>query len=273
MRMARREDALSIIGDTMSENEPVTTAESVDAENAEPVEVNETETDQSPEETEAETAPAEEPEKPDPAQRKIAELAFKEREARRERDRLLKILERQSSAETPKPKPKLEDFDTLDDYLEARDEWRDTASKKETQAETDTTPVIDDYSRDAMYQAGMQKYPDFDEVVGAEHVPITPFMANAVLTIDDEAKQADVAYHLATHLKEAQRISRLAPEKQIAEVVRLEMKLSTKPVKKVSTAPKPMTPVKGSATSNDELSPNDDMAEFIRKRNKQLGRI
>jgi hypothetical protein len=56
----------------------------------------------------------------------------------------------------------------------------------------------------------------------------------------------DVAYFLGSNPKEADRISRLAPLLQAREIGKLEAKIaSDPPVKKVSSAPAPITPIRG----------------------------
>ena len=86
------------------------------------------------------------------------------------------------------------------------------------------------------------KYDDFDQVAYNPSLRITDVMAQ---TIQSSEVGPELAYHLGTNPKEADRISRLAPLAQAREIGRLEAKLAAAPpvVKKVSSAPAPFAPV------------------------------
>ena len=89
-----------------------------------------------------------------------------------------------------------------------------------------------------------------------------------------EADNADdIAYHLGSHPKEAQRIAALSPLSQIREIGKLEAKLLAEPAKPKapSKAPAPITPLTGVAQVATEVpSEQDDMATWIKKRQKQV---
>jgi hypothetical protein len=84
----------------------------------------------------------------------------------------------------------------------------------------------------------------------------------------------DVAYHLGKNLKEASRIASLDPLRQVLAIGALSAKLTLDPPKpkQPSKAPAPITPVSGKEVASEEISDKDEMKDFIRKRNKQLGR-
>ena len=267
----------------MAEEETVTVAENTDAA---PVEEVSTETAEKPESEEvtedkpdAESEPAPEPKpekKPDKkAQKKIAELSWKEREQRRQIDRLTRAIEEQAkSSRIPDKAPQIEEFETIEAYLDARDKYRD--AQRETTKAPEAGEQNDDFyiARDDMVQNGVEKYEDFAEVVMAENVKITPEMASALLEIDDTDLQVDAAYFLGNNPKEAARIAKLPPVKQIAEITKLEVKLSTKakPAKRPSAAPEPIKPVGGTKTSSSEYVDGEPYEVWLKKRNKQLGR-
>ena len=271
----------------MTEETPVTTTdENVDAtpaeETTETVDTEEVEAE--PTETsdaEGEDAEAEE-QKLDPRDRKLAELAYKEREQRRQLRQMERLLEKQieSQAKSNAPKePRLEDFDTIDEYIDAKLEYRDSVQKQPTQ---ETAPVNQDYddidfslSVDELYGNGIAKHPDFAEVVGGDHARITPEMATTIFTIDDPDLQVDTAYYLGNNPKEAARIAKLPPVRQIAEVTRLADKMLLKRTPKEkpkSKAPEPIKPVGGSKTVSNELRDGMSFEDFMKVRNKQLGR-
>lgn len=207
-------------------------------------------------------------------QKKIAKQEKMFRDVRRENKRLAKMLE-QSIENTAKAKPKIEapkieNFDSMDEYLDARDEYRD--SKRETKKETKQESIPAQETFDDMVMHGSEKHEDFEDMIQTSK--ISGIMAESVLEIDDPDIQVDVAYFLAMNPKEAVRISKLSEKRQIAEVGKLEIKVQAKPapVKQVSKAPKPIKPVGGTKTSNDEIQPVESFDSFMKKRNKQLGR-
>lgn len=233
-----------------------------------------------PAEPKAEAAQAPvEPKKVDHRQRKIAELSYELRESRRQMDRLMGIVEKTATQSRPTEptEPKAENYSNLDEYIEAKMEYRE---KMKAMAETPKAGQREehaaDYSaaRDSLAEAGSEKYEDFDEVVFSDDVKISPVMAQAIFGIDEPGVQADVAYYLAKNPKDAARISRLPQVSQIKEIGKLEMKLSSEPEKpkKPSTAPKPIEPVGGANTNSDEIKPEMSYKDFLKVRNKQLGR-
>jgi len=114
----------------------------------------------------------------------------------------------------------------------------------------------------------IKKYPDFFEKVfnqSPDVVPITPIIGEAILESDIGQ---DVAYYLGTHPAEAQRLAKLSPTAALREFGKIEASLS----KPQSSAPKPITPINGKQAPSDDPLESDDMATYIAKRNRQLGR-
>jgi len=276
----------------MTDEEMATAAESADAPAEEEViegeaeEITEDEAEEETGEPDAEDGePAEDEEQEDPdlksAKQKAAELSYKLREQKRQNARILRLLEQQEArnqqASAPQP-PKLEDFETIDEYVDAKLDWKLNQQSKPqpTQAADNTADIAEfEVAREDMIANGIAKHPDFEDVVLAEDVDISLAMANALVEIDDTDLQVDTAYYLGTNPKEASRIAKLSPIRQIAEIAKLSAKIEAKrakPVKRPSRAPKPIKPVGGSRTSSNQINPDDDMATFIAKRNKQLGR-
>lgn len=264
----------------MSEEETVTTTENVDeaAEVATPEVTEEVATTEEVEsDAESETEEQEKP-KPDP---KIAKAKFEARELKRENKRLAKMLEMQlESAAKAQPEakaPKIEDFETMESYLDARDKYRDSVREAKQEPKQDAkTPTQDSeyqYAYEDMTAYGSEKYDDFEEVINASN-SVTPGMAAAILDVDDPDIQADVAYFIGQNPKEAARIARLPERRQIAEIGKLEAKLSEKPKpqKKASKAPAPIKPVGGAKTPSSEIKETMSYDDFMKVRLKQLGR-
>lgn len=272
----------------MSEEETTTTVENVDVEQtpeateevvtteeakAEP----ETTSTEDAETTAKEETKAEKP-KLSPEQKKIAKQARVQRELQRElkasrlqNTQLAEAIERQSKPESKAPK--IEDFETMDKYLDARDSHRDSTRETAAKKAEPTTDNTYQHHYDDMVMNGSDKYDDFEEIVNSSQ-NVTLDMATAILDIDDPDLQSDVAYFIGQNPKEAARISKLPERRQIAEMAKLEVKLSAKPAakKQVSNAPKPIKPIGGTKTSTDGFVDGESFESFLKKRHKQLGR-
>ena len=227
-----------------------------------------------------------EPKKVDPRQRKVAELSYELREARRANERmnerLMGIVEKtttQNLGQEAKP-PKIEDYQTIDDYLDAKLEYRDkqksnTTKTKESEPDSEHVDRAK-YAKDEMTLSGSEKYEDFEEVVFSNGLHITEIMSDALLAMSGKntGLSVDIAYYLGKNPKEASRIANLEPVRQLMELGKLELKVTGKSedTKKPSAAPAPISPVGGSNTPVDEIAPVMDFKQFLKIRNKQLGR-
>ena len=91
-------------------------------------------------------------------------------------------------------------------------------------------------------------------------------MAERLMDMD---KGPEVAYHLGSHLDEAERIFALDPINQAIELTKLEYKVEALAPKKVSDAPDPITPIGNAETVNKS---EDDMTddEWLTWRNNQV---
>jgi hypothetical protein len=195
------------------------------------------ETDEQGEKTTDEEGQAQEKETPTitetALQRRLAREQRKhdrERQAERERfEARIKSLEEKIQPFTD-PKPKLEDFDTHDAYVEALVDWKvqggarkDSGSSnvKDTQSRPQQ-PDDAQFAVEDMIEAGKDKYKDWDQVVvtDAKVLPITMPMALAMAESDHGE---DVAYYLGKNTSEAKRISKLSPVRQAVEIGRLSL--------------------------------------------------
>ena len=174
----------------------------------------------------------------------------------------------------PDGEPRIEDFTDIKQYADAVKKYgRDSALKEHVSAVQVQTAKQFESNVVANWQAKTvaadDKYADFDEIVG-DLKPTSPW-AIAVMQAENAA---DVAYYLGKNLDEARRIVNSDPVTQIREVGKIEAKLAAAPkVKEVSKAPAPMAPITGKAgTPPLELRDGMDYAQFLKVRNKQLGR-
>ena len=264
----------------MSDEEMVTEAEISDAEAVEEEVVEETEEEVEETESEEDETVSETDEEDDTSndeqkihQRKIAELAYKERELKRQNARLMQMLEKQSEKVGKTEAPKIENYETFDEYLDARDAWK--AEQSQPKPDNQAYDMAEfELGRDELYANGIAKHPDFMEVVGAEHVDISFPMAQAIIELGDDDLSVDTAYYLGSNPKEASRIAKLSPIKQMAEVAKLSVKISSRksPTKQPTKAPAPVKPVKSKKTTTSEIREEMDFEAFMKARNKQLGR-
>jgi hypothetical protein len=169
--------------------------------------------------------------------------------------------------------PKLENFKDIEEYAQAKAKHASEKALKEHQDKQRSETWKQQQERlskdwDSKTDRGTDKYDDFQDVVG----DIKPTAPWAIAVMEAENGE-DIAYHLGTNIKEAERISSLSPTAQIREIGKLEAKLAAEPAKPKtpSKAPAPITPLTGAApVVGDVPSESDDTAAWIKKRNKQV---
>ncbi len=160
-----------------------------------------------------------------------------------ERDSARRIAEAVAHvAAKPAAELKPENFPTTDAYIDAVSDRK--ADEKLALRESQRESVNVDARWSEAEEAAMEKYGDYDVVVkNNPALPITPTMADVIKRSD---MGGDVAYHLGTNPREAERIAKLSPFLQAKELGRIEAKLAANPpeIKKPSNAPEPIKPVK-----------------------------
>ena len=227
----------------------------------------------------AEPAPTEEP-KPGQSRfdRKLAR-AYRERAEAQGR---AAFLEQQVESMRPKEvaptpgAPRLEDFSDINEYARAvsandqknlRAQWEQGQQQQSAQAAQQHLTQ----GWEAKVTRAEAKYEDFDEVVG----DLKPTTAWAIALMQAENGD-DIAYHLGLNgAAEGRKIAALDPLSQVREIGKLEAKFAatTATPKSASRAPAPIKTVSGTNASTDD-GPNESqsMKEWIRARNKELGR-
>lgn len=165
--------------------------------------------------------------------------------------------------------PKREQYETYEQYIEARAEYRadkraaettrkaiEEARKSETEGRTreGQEKAVREWNR--KLEAARDEIPDFDEVCAESEAPVTEAMAAAIRESD---RPGHLVHHLAKNPKEAERIAALSPARQAAEIVKLEDKLA-KPAKRPSNAPAPIEPVAVGTAAATTLSTLDPEA-------------
>ena len=165
-------------------------------------------------------------------------------------------------------KPKPEDFDTYEEYVDKLTDWKlDQRSKQAQQQQAETQ------GRERAAEIGKAwQDPQVD-------IPVSDAMAAVILESPDGAR---LAYWLGSNATEAARISKLHPLAAAAELggILKGLKPASKPATApaASRAPKPITPVtRGGSTAThaggvyDEKTANDFTA-WRNARNAQLGK-
>lgn len=188
-----------------------------------------------------------------------------------------RIAEIQAQAQPAKPAetaPRLEDFSDYNEFVKASNEHAATQAVKAYEkrqrdqfAQLQQNKLLQEWEEKV--ESGALKYDDFDDVVG-ELKPITP-LHRAIMRAENAP---DVAHYLATHKNETLRIAALDVESQIREITRLEAKLlaTPPPQPKVSKAPAPIAPVSGTAQAEAVIRDGMPYTDFVKVREKQLGR-
>ena len=206
---------------------------------------------------------------------RIAQLTAQVRERERE---VARLQEQSKPQPQPADAPKREAYEDYESYIEARAEWkaeqaaeRKLSAAEKARAESHAKAQEEQQARafsearEAALDRGSELYEDFEEVVSAEDLHITPVMADALLT----SKQGhDVWYHLGKHPEAAEKIAAMHPVQQIYELGKLEASLSGG--KATSGAPKPTKPVTARGSTSNALSDKLSTAEWMKRRTEEV---
>jgi hypothetical protein len=241
-----------------------------------------------PEKSETETASDEQPESKlfteeevnKIVQKRLSKLERKLERQQIEQETRAKVQqEQQVQAPADDPEPKESEFESYSDYLKALAKHEARAIlRAERLAEVEKAArqsQISAQEREAARQAeliekGESKFDDFEDVIKADR---NEYSRAAYLSMLESDIGAELLYHLATNPEEGKRIAALPAFAQAKEIGKLEDKLLAKPAKKQSNAPEPIKPVTSGKASNDTVLSDDlPLDEWVRRRNKQLGR-
>lgn len=184
-------------------------------------------------------------------------------EARTEARMLKERLDRLERPPEVAQEPKRESFDSLEEYLEARADYRatqtaqkiidtDRKSRAESEKQLRANDAYEETAKNwsAREVAFMKEAKDYVDV-------ITPFIDSRTGELNDLSQAAKDAisesplgpqllYRLALDdASEAERIAKLSPTRQVIEIGKLEDKVI--PPKKQSSAPAPVSKVKGAS--------------------------
>lgn len=207
------------------------------------------------------------------AKRNAAYLARKEAEADLYRQMATRPAQQQETAPQTDEAPKRESYESYEDYIEARAEYRAEQKVKAAFAEQQqrvqqSTQQATAQQQGQQFQAQVEKarqaIADFDDVVSTADIPISQTMREAIL---ESEVGALLTYHLAKHPAEATRIATLSPTSQAKALGVIEANLQRKAEPQVSKAPTPITPISGGArtTSDPSKMSMEDYAAWRKK--------
>jgi len=190
---------------------------------------------------------------------------------RRKIEREQREAAQQRPVHTQAPQP--DQFKTAEEYLEAVSDWK--ADQKIAQRKHQEQQQTVDSSFDDRMDTARTKYgAEFDAKLNA---PGWYCSQVATQAIKESELGPEIALHLASNPEESKRIWDMNPVSQIREIGKIEAKLAANPpVKKVSSAPEPITPI-GAKSSTPTYSTSDPRStkvlspsEWIEARNKEL---
>lgn len=179
-------------------------------------------------------------------------------------------------------KPKAEQFDTHEDYVEALTEWKLDQREKEREAKAKESQTKTEHQKQVeRFQKGVSefkaKHADFDEVMDdVDDIPMSLAMQSVFL---ESENGPELAYELAKNREEYERISKLGPLAAAKEIGKLEAKLakeaqvqSEEKEIKTTKAPKPIEPVgKAAGTVRRSIFDKDlSFSDYERLRREQM---
>lgn len=181
------------------------------------------------------------------------------------------------ATEAPK-KPRAEDFETTDEYLDARDEWVKQEAIRDARAETEKARKADSEKSEQAVQAQewqekeaavQEKHPDYDDVTAQAMSTLresnTPACYAVAHALQISEMGPELLYYFGQHPEEVEALADLHPTVAILRVGRIEARLAKeeaegepgeKPPPPHTRAPKPPTPIK-KVSAGKPLDPND----------------
>ena len=179
----------------------------------------------------------------------------------------------QPTVTTTEAKPKFSDYNDLEAYTEALTDWKMDNKLRDVRAQQSTQTV------QQIYQERVKEFtktqPDFQNVMAEFQEDYGHIQIPEVVQVAFESEVGpQLAYYLATHTNEVDRIAALPPHRRLIELGKIEDKVSqaNKPVAKiVSKAAAPLTPAKGTGKVTTKDIYNDDIpySEWVKLRNKK----
>jgi hypothetical protein len=179
------------------------------------------------------------------------------KEERRVHRRIEQQLREQQEAKAREVAPKRESFQDDDAYLQAQIEHlaeQRAAEKIAIREQQSKHEKVQEAFLEKAEKA-IERYPDFQAVVGNPELAINDAMAEF---ISDSDQGPDVAYFLGKNPMRAAQIAQMTPVKATVALLQIEAELSAKPKPRPSNAPAPITPIGGASGAT---KPTGDMTD------------
>lgn len=217
-------------------------------------------------------------------QKRIDELVREREEARQREQRYRQELEQmrtqQRRAQLHASKPRVEDYDSVEDFERDYEQWVASGLKQQRQAEQEAREQYEREQQELEKQHALRvktieaqkAYPDFNEVISDPSVPSLPEVnEHAFEALSDSDRFADVAYYLAKHPEEIEKFRGLSPVQAGRRMARIEARFDKpKPKAEPSSAPEPAprTRTRGSGPKN--LSEIKSTDKWMEERQRQV---
>lgn len=179
-----------------------------------------------------------------------------------------------ANAKAGNPKPLEDDFDTQAEFVKALVgyEVKQTLNEQQVKPQPKAEPRREEALREWGFkvQKVAEKYPDYAQ--NEEHVKRTldyyknPEIADILI---ESAQGPEVVQYLGKNTDELERIAKLSPLSAAKEIGKIEDKLTSKPVKKQTTAKPPVSPVSGGGSATTDYS-KMSTTDFMKARNEAL---
>lgn len=144
----------------------------------------------------------------------------------------------------------------------ARDLRKQASQAKELDQRRSSEMLSDYQERQREAKAAI---PDFDKVVKAAQLPVSPVVGQLLL---ESEKSAVIEYHLAKNPETLHRLNSLSPLSAAKEMARLEDRLSLPNPRTTTSAAPPLRSPKGGAAPTVDLS-KMSMDEYVAYRNRK----
>lgn len=159
------------------------------------------------------------------------------------------------SVSAPQGRPDPESFKTYEDYVEALADWKVEQRMQQREAASKQETLQESYNR--QIAEAQKAYSDFDEAIAEYDFHLMPRHAQEALLHSDMG--AHIAYHIANNPEIGDAISRLSPVQAALKIGELGLQLRSqtpraKAAPKFTKAPPPISPLKGTATSQRTLA-------------------
>lgn len=176
-----------------------------------------------------------------------------------------RVPQTQQATQQPDGKPSRQQYADEDAYFDALTDWKlDQRERKAWDAKQQEQQRTLSKKTDGIYAAA-EKLPGFDRDAFDE-LPLTKAIVEALVDSDVPDK---LMHYMAANPAEVERISKLSPSRQAAELGKLEVKAAEAKPPARSNAPQALAPAKGKAGGAGDMPDPSDTKAYIRWANAQ----